>query len=200
MRVLALDFEGTNKEPRRGAPIQLGLAIMDSGTVVAQAETLIRPPTHYKSGKPTKEVDAYSLRVSGLTLEKVESEGLGSTTACKWLQSFVKKHDAKEMPIVAYSMSYDIECYRQLLYDGGTYDWDLREYFGFPEIICGPWHCAFSMARMRLSGKLLNFSLDDVAGFFGLSREGEAHGAGEDCILAGQIFHRLSETAKGQAA
>lgn len=188
--ILALDFEGTNKDPRKGAPCQIGLAVMDGEGVIASDEWLIAPPRHYKTGKPTREVDAYALEVSGLTLADIES-GLTSYLSCARLASFVKDNNAGSLPVVAYNIGYDYECYGQMLYDGGHFDRDVYEYLPFGDVLGAKWICAFRMSRRLLSGDLIKFSLDDVAAYFGLSRVGGKHGALEDAILAGRIYARL---------
>ena len=191
MKYLAIDFEGSHKEPRRGCPVQLGVAVMADGEVLASAEWLIKPPRHYKSGKPTREVDAYALAVSGLTLEKIEAEGLDAYEVCCQLNKFVKENEAKSLPILAYSFTYDAECYENLLYEGGDYDFTIKEYVGLPPILGAKWICVRQTARLLLPGQLVHYSLDDVAGLLGFSRTTEAHGALEDAILAGKVYHAL---------
>lgn len=198
MKILAIDFEGTNREPRRGCPVQIGVCVMDGETVEVADEWLIRPPTHWKSGKPTKEVDAYSLRVSGLTLEDIEENGLPSEESCVRLAQFVKTNVASSLPVVAFSMSYDIECYERMLYDGGQYSFEDREYYPFRAILGAKWVCARQMARLMLPA-LMHYSLDDVAEFFGLVRDTENHEACADAILAGKVYARLRERAMKSA-
>lgn len=200
MKLLALDFEGTHKNPRVGCPIQLGVAVVEDGNVLASAEWLIRPPTHYKSGKPTREVDAYALRVSGLTLEKVEEEGLCSVGACEALQTFVSENRATSLTVLAYNFTYDAECYGQMLYDGGAYDRYVGEYQAYPDILGAKWICAYRTAKLLLKNDLSRFSLDDVAGHFNLARAGDTHGALEDAILAARVYHNLTTAIKPEAA
>lgn len=185
MKLLALDFEASNKDPRRGCPVQMGVAVMEGETVLASDEWLIRPPVHYKTGKPMKEVDAYALRISGLSLDTIESDGLTSFESCARLATFVKDNAAGSMTNLAYNFTFDAESYGQMLFDGGHYDYDLREYMPFPDILSPKWICAYRMTRRMLADSLIKFSLDDAAGFFGLARGGDAHGALEDAILAG---------------
>jgi DNA polymerase III epsilon subunit-like protein len=192
---LALDFEGSSKEPRRGCPVQLGIAVMEDGNVLDSDEWMIRPPLHYKTGKPTREVDAYSLRISGLSLERIEAEGLTSRESCARLHTFIKKNSAISLQTVAYNFTYDAECYGQMLYDGGEFDRSVYEYLAYPDALGPKWTCAYRMARLMLADHLLKFSLDDVAGYFNLARSGETHGALEDAILAGKVFHLLCNMA-----
>ena len=193
MKVLALDFEGSHKNPRVGCPVQLGVAVMEGEQVMASAEWLIRPPLHWKTGKPTREVDAYALRISGLDLERIETEGLTSGEACRALQTWVSVEGAGSLPVLAFSMSYDIECYEQLLFDGGWFDFDLREYILYPAILGAKWICARQTAR-RMLPNMLRHSLDDVAAKFDLARISDTHGALEDAILAARCYHLLTES------
>lgn len=199
MKILALDYEGSHKNPRQGCPVQLGVAIMEGPDVLAKDEWLIKPPTHYKTGKPTREVDAYALRVSGLDLDVIERDGLASSEVCAALDRFVQEHNAAALTVVAYNISYDVECYGNMLYDGGYFDRNLFEYVGYREILSPKWMCAYRWARRSLANELGKFSLDDAAGFFGLSRQGELHGACEDAILAGRVFHGLAERGQVKA-
>lgn len=193
MRLLAMDFEATNKDPRRGCPCQLGIAVMDGETIIAQDEWLIKPPTHYKTGKPTKEVDAYALRVSGLSLETIEAEGLSSTASCDRLRKFVVGQQAESMPVLCYNFTFDAETYGQMLFDGGCYDRSIYEYMPYPEILSPRWICAYRLARKKLANDLIKFSLDDVADHLGLQRSGDTHSALEDAVLAAKVYHMLTK-------
>lgn len=195
-KILALDYEGTSKEPRRGWGCQLGVAIMDGPEVLAQDEWLIKCPRHYKTGKPMRECDAFSLGISGLTLERIEAEGVTAYESCERLKAFVLDNDAKHLPVVAYNFTYDAEAYGQMLFDGGHYDFEERQYFGYPEILGPKWICAYRWARRALEGRLTEWKLDDVAAHFGLARETESHEACADAILAGKVFHALAEASK----
>ena len=193
MRILALDFEGTHREPRRGCPIQLGVAVMEDNQVLASDEFLIAPPVHYKTGKPMKEVDAYSLKVSGLTLDQVEAEGLKAYVACCRLDAFCQFNSAHNLPVLAYSFTYDAECYGQLLYEGGRYDYDLQKRLAYREILSPTWIDMYRIARRKLEGVIYDFTLDFVAEHCGLARASEKHGALEDAILAGSIYFELEK-------
>jgi DNA polymerase III epsilon subunit-like protein len=196
MRFLSLDFEASHKNPRLGCPVQLGIALMDDGGNVFETdEFMIKPPRHYKTNKPTKEVDAYALAVSGLTLEQIENEGLSSSMACIRLQEFVTKTRSQSLPVLAYNFSFDNESYRSMLFDGGHFDRGSYTYKSFPEILSHKWLCAFSLAKSFIGERLESFTLDDVAGFFGLARETEEHQALADAILAGKVYSMM--TGKG---
>lgn len=193
MKLLALDFEATNKDPRRGCPIQIGIAVVEGPDVLASAEWLIKPPVHYKTGKPTKEVDAYALRISGLSLEQIEADGCTSKESCVKLSEFVRENKAGSLPVLAYNFTYDAECYGQMLFDAGSYDFHTKEYLAFPDILGAKWICAYRTARLMLRDQLTKFTLDDVAAHFGLSRDTEVHSALPDAILAGRIYHELTK-------
>lgn len=192
--ILAIDFEGSHKNPRVGCPIQLGIALMSGCDVLEQWETLIQPPKHYKSGRPMREVDAYALQVSGITLEDLESAPTPSQV-CYSLSALVRawahghRFNVEDVPNVAFNIGYDFEAYCDVLYNGGAYNYRTREYEGFSPILGHRWECASQLARRRLS--LCKYGLDDVLSHFELRRSTSAHGALEDAILAGKAYHRL---------
>jgi DNA polymerase III epsilon subunit-like protein len=189
---LAIDFEGTHREPRKGCPIQLGIALMtESGEVLDQDEWLIQPPLHYKTKRPTKEVDAYALRVSGLTLEQVE-QGLTARESCQRLKVFVTRNNVKDLQTVAYNFTYDAEMLGQMQFEAGHYDPHYREFRPHPDILGHQWVCAYRLAKRKLPN-LPNHTLEEVAKYFGLQRTAQTHGALEDAILAGNIYARLQE-------
>lgn len=192
---LAIDFEGSHKNPRVGCPIQIGIALMDGEQVLESWESLIQVPKHFRSGKPTREVDAYALKVSGLTLDDLENAPT-CREVCAHLVSRIKAWQSKhsfsvdDVPNVAFNIGYDFEAYCDLLFQGGEYDRQLAEYVGFRAILGHKWECAAQMARRKLN--LYSYSLDSVALFYGLERSSEHHGALEDAILAGRVHHRLA--------
>jgi DNA polymerase III epsilon subunit-like protein len=194
MKILAIDYEGSHRNPRQGCPVQLGVAVMESGKVLAEGEWLIKPPVHYKTGKPTREVDAYALRVSGLDLDVIERDGLTSRECCETFESWVSDNEGRHLPVIAFNISYDVECYGNMLFDGGGYDRYAGVYKGYPEILGPKWICAYRWARRAID--LESHSLDSVSGHFGLSRNAELHGAREDAILAGHVFFRLTESCR----
>lgn len=195
MKILALDFEGSHKDPRRGWGVQIGVAVMDGPEVIAQDEWLIACPKHYRSGKPTRECDAWSLTISGLTLEKIEAEGLTAYDSCFRLEGFIQMNNAGNLPVVAFNFTYDAETYSQMLFDGGRFDRKIYEYVVYPEILGPRWICAYRMARRQLPN-LVHHNLDAVAEHFGLSRETDSHEALADAILAGKVYHALTTAGK----
>lgn len=196
---LAIDFEGSHRNPRQGFPVQIGVAVMDlGGNVVDSDEWLIKCPVHYATGKPMREADAFALAISGITLERLESEGLTSADSCHRLEEFATRNKASSMPNVAYNTSYDTECYRDMLFNGGYFDKSSYPgiYRVYPEILSATWICAMVAARRSLASVLDKFSLDDVADYFGLVRSTDKHGALEDAIIAGKVYAQLREVAK----
>lgn len=198
-RFLSLDFEGTSKEPRQGYPAQCGVALFVDGKVVAEDEFLMRQPRHYKTGRPTRVVDANSLDVWGMTLERLEFEGMTAGEGCARLRKFVHDTSCRTAPVLAYNVSYDIECYGQMLFDGGCYDRFIAEYIPQDEILSHRWVDAFRLARATLAGKLIKFDLDSVAAYYGLSRATDKHGALEDAKLAGHVYLALMGYADKEA-
>ncbi len=195
--IFAIDFEGSHKNPRVGCPIQIGLALMAGESVLESWESLIQPPRHYKTGRPTREADAYALQVSGLTLDELDSAP-ASRQVChllsKVIEDWENKHrfEADDIPNVAFNIGYDFDSYCDLLFQGGEYDRHLAEYVGYKPILGSQWICASQMARRTIDAySIRSYSLDDVASYFGMERSTDKHGALEDAILAGQAYNRL---------
>lgn len=197
MKILALDFEGTSKDPRMGYPAQIGVAVMDGDEVLAQDEWLHLQPVHYKTGAPTKVVDANSLRIWGMTLDRLDQEGITIREGCDRLARFVEDNAAQWLPIVSYNITYDVESYGAMLFEAGYYDRSLYKYLPYHEVLGPRWVCAYRMARLKLP-HLAGHKLDDVADHFGLARDTLTHGALMDAILGGKVYNRLAASMKAE--
>jgi len=195
MRFLALDWEGSHKNPQLGCPVQCGIALMEDSEVIASDEWIIRQPVHYKTGKPTKEVDANALAISGITLEQMEREGLTPLESCNRLEKFVRQNEARSLRVLTFNASYDLATYRNHLFDGGGWHATERGVFSpYPEILGATWTCIMATARHLVN--IPKYSLDSVAEHLGMSRETEIHGALEDAILAGRCYVEMLSRCK----
>lgn len=191
MRFLSLDFETSHVDPQIGAPVSLGVAVMEDAQVIEAKEWLIAPPTHYKD--KTKIQRCYDERarlIHGYTLEHLIEHGEPAIEVCMGLAEFVARNDMGNRPVVAYNMVFDLSFMNTLLFLGGEYDRGTNAFRPFPSPISGPWACAKQLAERRCP-KLENFKLATVAPFLGVGDQGEVHGALADAILAGKVFAKL---------
>lgn len=172
---------------------------MEDAEVVASSEWLIAPPTHYKTGAITREYDERARLIHGYTLEHLQEHGKKVDRVCFELREFVNANGVQNHPVVAYNAGYDLPMLGTLMFLAGQWDRDLQAFVPFLPPISGPWQDAFLLAKRRIDG-LTNYKLDTVAAYFGLSRQGERHGALEDAILAGRVFTCLREAARQEAA
>lgn len=189
----AIDFEATHKDPSRGYPWQIGVAFFDNGEVVDTFESRIAFPTHYKTGKYTKEADAIALSIGGVTLEDI-TEGPDTRTVLWDLNEFVAKHGTA--PNVAYNSSYDQQCYRQMLFEAS--DWHPSERgvrVNHPEVLSPAWFDV--MAQFRSLHPYETASLDNALLNYGMERSGDKHGALEDAILCGRLYFALKALLEG---
>lgn len=191
MKYVSLDFETCGKEPGRHAPVQLGVALMEDGEAVDCKEWIIAPPRHYKTNQINREYDIVALSISGLTWNQI-IKGTSIARVCFELDEWSIANQCEDLPVVAYNSPFDLPWYSDLLFLGGSYDRALGVYRPFNPPLIGPWQCALMLARKALN--LPSYRLDEVAAKFGMCRSGENHGALEDAILAGKIYHALTAT------
>lgn len=197
MRIVALDFETSGLDPKTHAPVTLGVAVMDGDDVAASQEWLFAPPTD-KNGKITREYSIAAMEINGIPWPKVKREGLPISKVMYELREFAALHAVSGATVVAFNAPFDLAWYSECLFMGGSWNQALRRFETFSPPLVGPWQCARLMACSQI--ELDAYNLDAVAGYFKLARESEKHGALEDAILAGQVFNRLRQDAKQEAA
>lgn len=195
MRIVSIDFETGGTDPNRNAPVQLGVALMDGPDVVASQEWLIGPTLHWKTGKIEREYTANALEISGIPWSKIKAAPLPKAVV-QDLDAWVTAHGCATHPVVSYNAPFDLSFYSTLLWLAS--DWHPTEkgvkVQPAPPLL-GPWHCALMLARAAYP-QSPDHKLDSVAARFGLSRSTDKHGALEDAVLAGLVFHELTKETK----
>jgi DNA polymerase III epsilon subunit-like protein len=187
MRFLALDFETSGLDPKRHAPVSLGVALFEGGEPVWSNEWTIAPPS--KDGKITREYDVCALEISGVSWVKLKKEGTPIWKVLSDFNVYSEQLGLRDVPVVAFNAPFDFGWYSELLFLGGRWNQSLRRFEGAQPPLCGPWHCARLIACSSLN--LERYTLDAVSAHFGLSRSTELHGALEDAVLAGHVYQRL---------
>lgn len=189
MKILALDFETSGTDPSRHAPVQLGLAVMDGNDVLASAEWIIGPTLHWKTGKIEREYSVTALEVSGLSWKAIKTAPLPAAIVSE-ARRFVAENSAEHLPVWAYNASFDHGFMSTLMFLASDWHPTVRGVKVRPKpFLLGGWHCAMEFAMNSLD--LEDYKLDTVAAHFGLSRSTDKHGALEDSILAGRVYHAL---------
>ncbi len=186
MRFIALDFETSGLDAKVNAPVSLGVAVFDGGSITASKEWTFAPQK--KDGKVTRIYDVFALKVSGKTLKEIEN-GDPIAVVMTQLEQFVRDHADPSDLVVAFNSPFDLSFYSECLYLGGSWNQHKRKFETFSPPLVGPWQCARMLCVQHLN--LDQYNLDSCAAHFGLSRESTAHGALEDAILAGQIYIKL---------
>lgn len=192
---IALDFEGSGKDPRRHAPTQIGLALFEEDTVVATLETLIGPPRHYKTKAITREYDVVALELTGFTMKQL-LEAPEPAEVCGMVRAWVREHAIGSLPLVAFNAGgYDWPMMRELSFLGGGYDRHACRFLPSPLGLSHRWVCAMELAMAKIDpAEIEGYRLDNVVAYLGIEgRETEHHGALEDAILAGRVLRALSK-------
>lgn len=186
-RFVALDFETSGLDPKRHAPVSLGVALMEGLDVIDSREWRFAPPTD-KNGRITREYDAFALEISGNTIETVKA-GKPIATVMSDFSKWAKLHNCQGSTVVAFNAPFDLAFYSECLFLGGSWNQHTRSFESSQPPLHGPWQCVRLMAvNIVRCGR---YNLDTVAARFGFSREGTKHGAIEDAILAGKIYASL---------
>jgi len=187
--ILALDFETSGLDPQRNAPISLGIAVMDGSEIVDRQEWIIGPTHHWKTGKVERSYEIAALEVSGITWCRIK-KAPHPKTVLREVADFISKNDARRLPIVAFNAAFDHSFWSTLLNLGGDWHPSKKGVWQQPKSpLLGGWVCARELAKEYLT--LDNYSLNDVAGAMQMARSSDLHGALEDAILAGQIYHQF---------
>lgn len=180
--ILALDFETGGLNHEKNPPVTLGLAIMEGLDVIHSDEWTFG----YRDDMVYNEV---AMKINGIPFERLKAapdESIVYRDVKLWLAD----HEAQNMPVVSHNAAFDQNFWSQWLFRlGKKIDGVYRV---APELLYGPWECTRRMAG-KLGKEIPNHKLDTVAAHFGLSRSSEVHGAMEDAILAGKVYHWLKE-------
>lgn len=191
---LSLDYETSHLDSNVGAPVSIGVALFDEdGDVVDTFHRIFSPPM--KDGKITRCYDIVALQISGITWKQILA-GDPIAKVMGELAEWANDHDAKHMPVVAFNAPFDYAWFSACMFLGGSWNQHLRKFEGFKPPLLGTWQCARMLAVDQL--ELDRYDLNGVAAHFGLSRDGEKHGAAEDAILAGKVYHRLTQKENSQ--
>lgn len=186
MRILALDFETSGTDPRRHAPIQLGLAVMEGGEVIESRQWLVKPITN-KAGKIVREYDLVAMSISGITFEQLMAEGMNELEIWNQATHFCRKMGASAAHLVSHNAAFDAAFLSDMQYRQGS--WKYGTFEQAPVLNWGPWWCTSRMAQEHLS--VANYKLDTCAAHFGLARSSDKHDAEEDAILCGRLFYAI---------
>lgn len=191
--VIGIDFETTELEPSRGWPWQCGLThqvCLDGvWNEVEGVEVVLGIPRHYKTGKPTRSCNLFSLEVCGLSeawkqIKAAPPIQEGAEQIARFLAS------RRGLPLVAFNSPFDSSQLSELAFLAGGWGKAPGEFVPRAFPISGVWVDVLAMARQKWAGE--SNKLDDVLGRLGLSRSTERHGALEDARLAVQVMSRLS--------
>lgn len=196
MKYIALDFETSGLSPGVHAPVSLAVALMDGEQVIDSKSWTIAPPVD-KNGKISRAYDVVALEISGTSWKAIKN-GTPPAGVCHELYDWTHKMDAVGLTVVAFNAPFDFTWYSDLLFLGGSWNQQERRFQTFMPPLVGPWQCARLMAVVSLDCP--GYSLDNVCAAFGLSREGNVHGAAEDAYLAGVVYSRLLSKLSPEAA
>lgn len=199
MRILALDFETGGLDPSRHGAVQLGLAVMN-GDEVEHSQSWTIGPKVKKNGYHEREYGVMALSISGTKWKEILAAPPPRDTLYlvqAWLKSIEVADAPCYLPIVSHNAVFDQGFWSDLVFQAGGYDRKKSAFVPFHQLLCGAWHC--TMRNAQGYTPLDDYKLDTVAKHFGLSREGDKHGALEDAILAGRVFYRLTAVAESSA-
>lgn len=190
MKIVAVDFETSGLDVNRNAPVSIGMAIMDGDEVLAEFESLFGRMT-----KKAYEIEA--MEIHGISWKQIK-EGPEVNQVFIEVQKWIKDNDAEYIPVVSHNAKFDCQFWDHLAMMCGSFQgkYPNGRFVRERENLKGPWYCTMRMCdRLRFDESvIIDSKLDTVAAHFGLSRVSDKHGALEDAILCGRIFHRLMET------
>lgn len=199
MPVLCLDWETGGVDPQRHAPVTLGIALMTGDQVHAEKEWIFGRLDNIEPKFKRRAYELAALEISGITLKQIK-EGTPEMRVLSEFRQFVKEHECEQLFVVSHNATFDQGFLSDWLFRTGAYDRSVDAYVPQRSPLGGPWVCTMRLAQTTLS--LPDYKLDTVAKSLGLGAQGDVHSATADCILAGRIYHALTEArlATGSAA
>lgn len=186
---VSIDFEGTHKDPRRGYPHEMGVAVFRGGLLIESRSWDIALPVN-AAGKIFREVDAVALSVSGKSYDRLIETGQDSLFVLSELEYFLQRNDAVGLPNLAFNHGYDMECYRQMLFECSSWHPSLvGKRINHCEILGSAWFDLMVYYRMRFP--VASHDFNSCLSRCGLSRLKSVHAAEEDAILNGRCYLEL---------
>ncbi len=190
-RILALDFETGGIDAQRHAPVTLAVAVMEGEVVLAEKEWLFGRLDNIEPKFKRRAYEFAALEICQISMKRIMAEGLPEAKVLQEFRAFVKEHDCSFVTVVSHNACFDQAFFSDWLFRCGAFDRSVDAYVPQRSPLGGPWACTMRLAQQSLS--LPDYKLDTVANAFGLSRTSTTHGATEDCILAGKIYHELTK-------
>lgn len=163
---VVIDFETTGLSDHRHEIIEIGALRLIPGRDGA--------PFFHRLVKPTRRVPPKIIALTGMTNERLASEGVECGDAIRDLASFIGNH-----PVVSYNAPFDLGFLNRAC-----------DKHGVNIMKRGGHSCALRLARRVWPG-LSSYRLSDVARFIGLPLDGE-HTALSDAMRAARVYRIAS--------
>lgn len=192
MKILALDIETTGLIPDYDYITQFACVIMEDGEVIDAFHTRISPDIErfrisagaltVQVGDFTKETDRVAAWLRGLF------DAPDAKTASQMIAKWAHGKGTEWLPVVAHNAQFDwsfiwkrITCHRTI--------------FSLEPVFGSTWIDTVTLARITDPGKR-SYKLDDVSARLGLDSRPAEHDALQDAILAGKVYHALTNKVK----
>jgi len=177
---LFLDYETGGLKPYAHGPASIAVAYFNGGQLVKSFSHSIKPV-----GSRGYCLDAF--KINGLSLERLESEGLDELEVYKSLTRWLNGiNDGRYLPVWAHNAEFDLGFYAD-----GTNRVKVNP-------LLGPWGCTKLLSK-HVWPNATKHDLNSVLIRVGLKRSSDIHGALEDATLGGYAYVAMLQKLTSEA-
>lgn len=188
--ILFVDTETGGLNPHEDSILSFGAALIYDGAIVDTFYTLIREEKII--------VNPAALKINGLSVEKVQAEGVPPLMAVKKLVAFLNKNGLKKnVQFAAHNAPFDMPFVKRMFDQGGQ---DFNKVFSYRPLCTQTGALLLDLSgRISLPGG--SASLDNLTKFFHIDLDREAgHNALQDAIAGAKVLIREMELIGGKPA
>lgn len=177
-KLLFIDTETGGIDEKKHSLLSVGLIYWENLEIKDTLEIYIKEDRY--------EVTDEALKINGLDLKKVYSEGVNYKEAVQKINEFIKRNFKNEKPVICgHNINFDIRFLKEL-YKKANFDYE--NYISYRSLDTASILKFLTLAD-KFNGKKIN-SLDDAIKYFEL-KTNKRHTALEDIKLTVKIFNRL---------
>jgi len=188
--ILFVDTETGGLNPHEDSLLSIGAALIYDGHIIDTFYTLVREEKII--------VNPQALAINGLSVDKVQEEGVTPLMAVNMLTAFLNKHNQrKNVQFAAHNAPFDMPFVKRLFSQAGK---DFNKVFSYRPLCTQTGALLLDLSgRISLPGG--SASLDNLTKFFHIDLDRDAgHNALQDAIAGAKVLIKEMELIGGKSA